>query len=96
MINVAILGAGSIAQKMARTLSGMIEQGNMKISMYAVAARDGERARLFARQHGFQKAYGSYEELVADPAVHLVYIATPHSHHYQHMKLCLEHGKHVL
>jgi len=96
MINVAILGLGIIAQKMASTLSGMIEQGSEKIRMYAVAARDGERAKSFAQQYGFEKAYGSYEELVSDPEVQLVYIATPHSHHDQHMRLCLEHGKHVL
>ena len=46
--------------------------------------------------NGALKAYGSYEELVDDPEVGLVYVASPHSHHYQHAKLCLEHGKHVL
>lgn len=41
-------------------------------------------------------AYGSYEELVKDPAVDIVYVATPHSHHYQNTMLCLLAGKHVL
>lgn len=63
---------------------------------YAIAARDYERARAFADQYGFEKAYGSYEEMLKDPGVDLVYIATPHSHHYDHVRLCLEHGKHVL
>ena len=42
------------------------------------------------------KAYGSYEELVRDERVQIVYVATPHSHHYQNVRLCLEAGKHVL
>ena len=96
MINVAILGAGYIANKMARTLQGMIDQGNGDVAMHSVAARDGERALQFAREYGFEKAYGSYEEMLSDPDVDLVYVATPHSHHYEHMKLCLKHGKHIL
>jgi predicted dehydrogenase len=40
--------------------------------------------------------YGSYSDLVADPNVDIVYIASPHSHHYQHARLALEAGKHVL
>lgn len=96
MINVAILGAGNIAGKMARTLAGMIAQGSEAVAMYAVAARSGERALQFAKEHNFEKAYGSYEEMLRDPDVDLVYVATPHSHHYEHMKLCLAHGKHVL
>ena len=42
------------------------------------------------------RAYGSYEELVADPNVECIYVATPHSHHYQNTMLCLNAGKHVL
>ena len=55
-----------------------------------------ERAQAFAEKYGFSKAYGSYEEMLADPLVDLVYIATPHSHHYLHAKMCLEAGKNVL
>ena len=55
----------------------------------AVAARDYDRAKEFAAKYGFEKAYGSYEELAADDGLDLIYIATPHSHHYEHMKLCL-------
>ncbi len=47
-------------------------------------------------QWGFEIAYGSYEEMLEDEAVELVYVASPHSHHYQHAKMCLEHGKNVL
>ena len=91
MVKVGIIGAGRIAGIMADTLRNMDS-----VECYAVAARDKERAEHFRKTYGFQKAYGSYEELAEDPEVELVYIATPHSHHCQHTKLCLEHGKHVL
>ncbi|MBW7572018.1 Gfo/Idh/MocA family oxidoreductase [Caproiciproducens sp. AGMB10547] len=90
-MNFAILCAGNIAGKMAKTVSRMNE-----VTPYAIAARELSRARNMAGQYGFQKAYGSYEELLNDENVDLVYIASPHSHHYEHAKLCLEHGKHVL
>ncbi len=88
---VGILGTGWIAEKMAVTLSPL--EG---YECYAVASRTKEKAEAFAQQFGIEHAYGSYEELVEDPEVELVYIATPHSHHYQHSKLCIEHGKAVL
>lgn len=81
-----------MAQSMAKTLTGM---GNC-VEKYACASRDVEKSKLFAKNHGFSKAYGSYEELVQDKKVELIYITSPHSHHYEHIKLCLEHGKHVL
>lgn len=67
-----------------------------EVSCYAVASRDLAKAMAFAETYGFEKAYGSYEELAEDPNVDFVYIATPHSHHFEHAKLCIEHGKHVL
>ena len=90
-MRIGILGAGHIAGKVSGTLKQMRE-----VRCYAVAARDLWRAEAFAGEHGFDKAYGSYEELVSDPDVDLVYVATPHSHHYPHVKLALEHGKNVL
>ena len=91
MMNFGIIGAGSIADWMARTIVPMSEA-----KCYAIASRDLEKAKAFAEKFDIPKAYGSYEELVADPEVEAVYIATPHSHHYEHAKLCIEHGKHVL
>lgn len=90
-MKVGIIGAGGIAQKMAETLIQMDD-----LEAYAIASRSPERARAFAKQYGFEKAYDSYEDLVSDPEVDLVYIATPHSHHYEQAKLSLEHGKPVL
>ena len=60
------------------------------------AVESFDEVRAFAEKYGFSKAYGSYEEMLADPQVDLVYIATPHSHHYLHAKMCLEAGKNVL
>lgn len=71
-MKIGIIGAGWIADKMAETLTGL--DSTMK---YAIAARDLGRAREFARRWNFQKAYGSYKELVEDPEVELVYVATP-------------------
>lgn len=90
-MKIGILGAGGIARVMAETINGMEEA-----QCYAVAARDSGRAQKFAEEFGVEKAYGSYAEMLQDSQVELVYIATPHSHHYEHAKLCLEHGKHVL
>ena len=96
MLHMAILGAGRIAATMAETINRMNQVGNHAVSLYAVAARDLERAQQFAKTHGVERAYGSYEEMLQDQQVQLVYVATPHSHHYQHVMMCLEHGKHVL
>lgn len=91
MLRVGILGAGKIAGIMARTLREM-----ENVQAWAVASRERERAEEFARTYGIERAYGSYEELVEDPAVDLIYVATPHSHHAEHCLLCIEHGKPVL
>ena len=90
-MKVGIIGAGRIAANMAKTLDGMDDA-----AAYAVAARNLDRAQKFAKEWGFEKAYGSYEELVNDPEVELIYIATPHPFHIEHAKLCINHGKPVL
>ncbi len=91
MVKFAILAAGGIAGKMSYAVSGLKE-----IHKYAVASRSMERAEAFAKEWGYEKAYGSYEEMLVDPEVELVYVASPHSHHYEHTKMCIEAGKHVL
>ena len=90
-LRVGIIGAGWIADKMAEALSPLDEA-----EVLAIASRSLEKARQFADERGIIRAYGSYEELVEDPDVDLVYVATPHSHHYPHARLALEHGKPVL
>lgn len=95
MTNIAILGCGSIARTMAHTLRAMRDAGEA-VCLYAAASRDLARAETFARKEGFERAYGSYEEMAADPNVDLVYVASPHSHHAEHMKLCIWHGRAIL
>ncbi len=90
-VKIGILGAGHIAATLAYTMRQMEE-----VECYGVASRSLEKAQEFAEKHGFLKAYGSYEEMLADKEVELIYIATPHSHHYTHMKQCIAAGKHVL
>ncbi|MFT4143745.1 MAG: Gfo/Idh/MocA family oxidoreductase [Mobilitalea sp.] len=90
-LRMAILGSGNIAKTMAATIGKM-----ENVEAYAVASRDYEKANAFAKEYGFQKAYGSYEELVKDEEVELIYVATPHSHHFEQAKLCILHGKPVI
>ena len=69
------------------------------IVVAAASSSSAERAKKFLADCGSPsdaKAYGSYPELVEDPNVDIVYVATPHSHHYQNAMLCLLAGKHVL
>lgn len=91
IFNVGILGTGWIADKMATTLAGM-----KTARAYAVASRTTEKAQKFAATFSIPKAYGSYEELADDSDVDLIYVATPHSHHYANAKMCLLKGKPVL
>lgn len=94
-MKVGILGAGNIAGTMAVTLRGM-KTGGEDVELYAVASRSQDKAEAFAREQGAQKAFGSYADMLKDDGVDLVYVATPHSHHAEHMKLCIEHGKAIL
>lgn len=91
-MKVAILGAGVIATSMATAINGLDDS----IEAYAVASRSLEKAEEFRQKWGFEVAYGSYEEMLEDPLVDLVYVATPHSHHFEHAKMCIEHGKAAL
>ena len=91
----AILGCGHIATKMAAAVKTLENQG-MGVECYAVASRNLEKATAFAKEYGFEKACGSYEALAADSAIDLIYIATPHSHHHEFAKLCIEHGRNIL
>ena len=90
-MKIGVLGTGGIVGMVVPTLKKLPEA-----ECYAIASRTEERAKEAAEEYGFEKAYGTYEELVADTEVELVYIATPHSRHYEDMKLCVEHGKPVL
>ena len=90
-MKLGVLGAGHISEVVAPTWVAM--EG---IECYAVSSRSLEKAEAFAKNFGFEKAYGSYEEMLRDPEVELVYVATPHSHHYEHMMLCINAGKPII
>ncbi|MBR4320338.1 MAG: Gfo/Idh/MocA family oxidoreductase [Oscillospiraceae bacterium] len=90
-IRWGIMGTGRIAHAFAKALSGC--EG---AELYAVASRTAQKAENFAETFGFQKAYGSYEELVKDETLDIVYVATPTSSHYENVKLCFAHDKNVL
>ena len=77
ILRVGIIGTGWIAEKAAITLNGLRE-----CEAYAVGSRSIEKAEAFATKWGITKAYGSYAELIADADVDLVYVGTPHSHHF--------------
>ena len=98
-----ILATGGIAEAFARDLWPNPECRGVKDIEHTVVAAasssSADRASAFlkeVRAADSAKAYGSYKELVADPNVDIIYVATPHSHHYQNVMLCLEAGKNVL
>jgi predicted dehydrogenase len=86
-----ILAPGKMAAKFTRGLK-LLDNAEL----YAVGSRDIDRSRQFATDLGFKKSYGSYEELAEDELVDIIYIASPHSHHYEHTMLCLKNKKAVL
>jgi dihydrodiol dehydrogenase / D-xylose 1-dehydrogenase (NADP) len=98
-----ILATGGIAQTFTKDLLlDPTTRGVDSIKHTVVAASSSssaDRAKSFLKDMGAPsdaKAYGSYEELAKDPNVEIIYVATPHSHHYQNVRLCLENNKHVL
>jgi predicted dehydrogenase len=91
VIGWGILGAGRIAGRFASELQFVPEA-----RLVAVGSRSQEKAAGFAAQNGAERAYGSYTEMLADPAVDAVYVATPNNTHCEHTLLALDHGKAVL
>ena len=87
-MRVGIIGTGWIAEKAAITLNGLSD-----CEAYAVGSRTQEKADAFAAEWNIAKAYGSYSELIADPNVDLVYVGTPHSHHFDVTREALMAGK---
>src|SRR5690242_1789369 len=86
-----ILGPGRIARSFARDLRLVPDA-----ELTAVGSRSLPRAAAFADEHGFASAHGSYEELLGDPSVDAVYVASPHGLHVEHVTAALEASKHVL
>ena len=91
MIKIGILGCGKIAH---RFVKGAFETSNS--SVVACAARDFQRAQEFADLYQIKTVYGDYESLVNDKEIQAIYVATPPFMHEEHIRLCLNHGKHVI
>jgi predicted dehydrogenase len=90
-IRWGIMAPGRIAHAFARAVSV-----GTASKVVAVGSRSLERAQAFADTHGVAAAYGSYEEVAADPDVDAVYIASPHSGHLEHALIAIGRGKPVL
>lgn len=91
-IKWGVLGTAYIFER--DTAEGMKQAENCEL--YAIAGRNMEKAQLFKDKYGFTKAYGSYEELLADPEVEAVYIPLPNTMHYEWTLKALKAKKHVL
>lgn len=91
-IKWGVIGTANIAKK--QTIPAMQEAGNCEL--YAVAGRSLEKALQFQQEFGFEKAYGSYEEMLADEAVEAVYIALPNNLHKEWTIKAAKAGKHIL
>ena len=91
-IKWGILGTANIAKWC--TIPGMKQAEHCEL--YAIAGRSLEKAQLFAKEYGFEKAYGSYDELIQDAEVQAVYIPLPNDIHLKWVKAALQAGKHVL
>ncbi|MBP5669557.1 MAG: Gfo/Idh/MocA family oxidoreductase [Lachnospiraceae bacterium] len=87
-----ILGTANVARW--GMIPGMKKATNCEL--YAIAGRNAEKAKAFQEQYGFEKAYGSYDELLADENVQAVYIPLPNDIHLKWVKAALKAGKHVL
>lgn len=86
-----VLGTGNIAAQFVTDAA--LQDG---VYVWAVASRTDTTALLFAKRHRIPVAFGQYIDLVQDPDVDIVYIATPHTAHAECALLAIEHGKHVL
>lgn len=90
-MNLATIGSGAIVDRMYEAIQDV--EGIHPVAAYS---RTLEKARAYADKHGVAKAYDNLEEMMADPEIDTVYIASPNSLHYPQAKLALEHGKNVI
>ena len=91
MIRWGIIGTGNIANQFAEDFK-FVKKGKI----VGVASRTKRKAEAFANKYGIENTYGSYEAIVKDPSIDIVYIATPHTFHKEHTLLALNNNKHVL
>lgn len=90
-INWGIIGLGKIANRFANDIAL-----SKNAILYAVASRDRDRAKAFSQKYNAAKIFDSYDELLKNPDIDIVYIATPHTFHFEQAMMSFKHGKHVL
>lgn len=91
-VNLGFIGTGRMAAKMAGIISGMIRSGEADdVNLYSVYCRDLNNVDAVFSEFG--KRYDDLNEMLSDPALDMVYIASPTSEHYKHSMSALEHGK---
>ena len=89
--NWGVIAPGKIANSFATALSAVD-----RATLYSVASRNESRANAFADKHGFETVATSYQELINDPKVDIIYIASPHNLHHEQSIACLQAGKAVM
>lgn len=92
MLRIGLIGASRVATYAVIAAAKELED----VEVVAVAARDSDRARQYADEHGIARAYGDYAALIADPEVDLVYIGTPPALHVEQALAVIAAGKPVL
>src|ERR1700722_16061293 len=91
MVNWGFLSTARINQALLRVIGEVPDA-----EAFAVASRDADRAAAYARGHGIQRSYGSYDELLDDPEVDIIYVSLPNGLHVEWTRRALAAGKHVL
>jgi len=89
--NWGVISAGKISHDFVNCLN-QVKEANV----VAVAARNPDSAKNFAKEHKIAKSYGSYQELVEDKDVQIVYVGSIHTYHKEHTLMALNAGKHVV
>ena len=89
-LTYGILSTATITQRFIKAVQAVGDE------VGAIASRSIEKAEQAAKEHNIKQAYGSYEELYADPAIDLIYIATNHASHAEEITAALRSGKHVV
>ena len=91
-LRMGILGcSGHYSLRVAVALAS-----SLLVEPYGIASRDAQRAKDYAKKHGLKKAFGSYEELIADPDIDFIYCPLPNNLHLEYIKKCADAGKPVL
>jgi predicted dehydrogenase len=91
IINIGVLGAANIAKQFIRDT-----RSSTQIKVTTIASRSKEKSELFAKENGLELSYGTYEELLADKAIHAIYLPLPNSMHAEWAIKAAEAGKHIL